>query len=49
MYKVFACMYVCATYTCSTHRGQKKASNPLELELIVVSHHVGAGEQTQVL
>jgi hypothetical protein len=34
----------------STHRGQKKVMDPLELELqVVVSYHVGAENQTQVL
>lgn len=40
----FACMYVYLCTTCMTvdHRGQK-ASDPLELELLMVmSHHVGA-------
>lgn len=32
------------------HRGQKKTLNPLEVELeVVVSHHVGRGNHTQVL
>ena len=35
---------------CSTHEGQKMTSDSLQLELqAVVSHHVGAGNQTQVL
>jgi hypothetical protein len=34
----------------SAHRGQKKTSESLELEPnMVVSHHVGAGNQIQVL
>lgn len=37
-------------YMCSTHRGQKRASDPLELELwMVVSHHTGARNRAQVL
>lgn len=38
MYWYFVCTYVCVL------RGQKRALNPLGLELQkVVSHHVGAG------
>lgn len=34
-------------YACNTHRGQKRASGCLELELrMVVSHPVGARNQT---
>ena len=37
-------MYISIPVSCNAHRGQKKALDPLELELyIVVSHHVGAG------
>lgn len=48
----FMCMNVClcTTQKASVHRDQKDPSDPLELELLmVVSHHVGAGTQTQVL
>ena len=41
---------LCAPHLCSTRRGQKRTSEPLELELqMVVTHPVGAGKQTQVL
>ena len=44
-----AYMDVCAPHVCSTHRGQKMASEIMKLELrMVVSHHVDAGNQTQV-
>lgn len=47
------CMSIIVPYTCSTHGGQEGASEPQELELLeletVVSHHVGAGNQIQVL
>lgn len=34
----------------TTLRGRKRAPDPLKLQLwMVVSHHVGAGDQTQVL
>lgn len=34
----------------SAHEGQKKASNPLELELqVVMSHSVSAGNQILIL
>jgi hypothetical protein len=40
----FICLHVCAACVCSTYRGQKRALDPLELELqMVVSHHVCAG------
>jgi hypothetical protein len=36
-------MYVCAPHACNAHRGQKMATDPLELELQMdVSYHVGA-------
>lgn len=44
-------MYVCesCTFLVSLPRGQKRASEPLELELqVVVSHPVGVGKQTLV-
>lgn len=40
------CLYVCKCTTCKsgTCKGQKRASDPVELELQTVSsHHVGAG------
>jgi hypothetical protein len=47
MYGCFACKYV---WACNAHRGQKKASDPLGLELdIVVNRDVDAGNQTPVL
>jgi hypothetical protein len=47
----FACMCVCVPHVCPVSRGgQKRALDPQELELqMVVSHHVGVGEQTWVL
>lgn len=37
-------------YVLGTQRSQKKASDPQELEFqIIVSHHVGTENQTQVL
>ena len=43
-------MYICAPCVCNAYRGQKRASDPLKLELqTVLSHNVGAGNQTQVL
>jgi hypothetical protein len=36
--------------TCNTQRSQKRTPDPLELELqMVVSHYMGAGNQTQTL
>jgi len=41
---MFAPMYVLAPYACTAHRGQKRASDPQKLELLIaVSHHRGAG------
>lgn len=49
----FICVYcvrVYTTYVPGAPRGQKRASNPLELELwVVVNHYVGAGNQTWVI
>lgn len=40
-YECFTCMYICAS--CGPHDGQKRALDPLELELwMAVSHHMGA-------
>lgn len=37
-----ACVYICIVYTCSVHRDQKRALDPLELDLqVFVSCHVG--------
>jgi hypothetical protein len=42
-------MYVSALHMPAANGGQKRASNPLELELqIVVSHLVGVWNQTQI-
>ena len=42
-------MHVCVLHACSVHGGQKRVSDPLELESqTVVSCQVGAGHQTQV-
>lgn len=39
------CMFVSTLHACLMSRGQKRALDPLELEVgIVVSHHVGAGD-----
>jgi hypothetical protein len=47
---VFVYLNVCVMYTCSTGGGQKRASDPPELELCIVRNlHVGAGNQTLVL
>jgi hypothetical protein len=47
---VFACMLVCTPHACSSHRGQKRALNPLELESHkVLSTHVCTGNPTWVL
>lgn len=44
------CLFECAPYACSAHGDQKRASDPPELELhMVLSHHVGAGNETLVL
>lgn len=42
-------VHVCTCTICliGTHRGQKKQSDPLKLEL-VFNHHVGSGDQNQV-
>lgn len=48
MYDCFACMDICELCVCSAYRGQKKALNFLELELAVVSYHVGARNRTWV-
>lgn len=45
---VFSCVYT--TFKLGASRGQKRVSDPLELELDrVVSRCVGAANQTQVL
>ena len=36
-------MYICVPCTCSAHKGQKEASCPLELQ-VVVNHHVDTGD-----
>lgn len=46
---VFCLLYVCEPHPCSAKGGQKKATEPLEVEFqTVVSCPVGAGNQTQV-
>lgn len=43
-------MYICGSRIYSACRGLKRASKPLELELLMaVSHLEGTGNQTQVL
>lgn len=47
---MFACVYICIPHSCIAYVGQKATLDPLELELeVVVSHHVGAENQTRVL
>lgn len=47
---VFACMYVCTMYMPDVYRAHKRALDPLALESpIVLSHHVGVGNQTWIL
>ena len=46
------CVHICLCTSCvfGACGGQKRALDALELELqMVVSHHMGAGNQTQVL
>ena len=44
-----ACMYANILSVCSAHRGQKRASDPLEPELqMVLSCQTGARKQTPV-
>ena len=46
MYECYASMYVCTLHVCSASGGQKRTSDPLELELqMFVSCHVGAGNE----
>jgi hypothetical protein len=41
---LFAYMYDCVPYVYSTHSSQKRALDPLKVELLMlVSHSVGAG------
>lgn len=43
-------VYISAPCACNTHRGQRRISEPLELELqMAVNSHVGAGKWSQVL
>ena len=45
-----ACIDTCVPHACSARGGQKRALDPLELELQkTVSFHVGAGNPNQVL
>ena len=40
---------MCTMYVVGAHRGQKRASDSLEVELqMVVNYQAGAGKQTQV-
>jgi hypothetical protein len=51
MSECFACRYVCLCTMCvlSFHGGQKRVSNPLELQLqMAVNHRAGAENQTYV-
>lgn len=48
MYECCACKCVCAPGACSAWRGQKRASEQMELR-ILVSCQPGAGNQTQML
>jgi hypothetical protein len=48
----YECLYVCIHTTCMSGAcgGQKQKPGPLEMELqMIVSHHVGARNQTWVL
>jgi hypothetical protein len=52
--KIFICMFACMSYVhhvhTGAHRGQKRAWDPLELELqATTSHHVGPRNRTLVL
>lgn len=51
MYECSFWLYVCAPHACLVPaEARNRASDPLELELqIVLSHHVGAGNWTQVV
>lgn len=52
MYDWVFCTYACVPYICLvlTHRGEKRASDPLALVFgIVVNHYIGAGNRTWVL
>lgn len=44
------CVYMHSMWVPSAHRDQKRAFNPLKLELqMIVNFHVGAGNKTQIL
>jgi len=44
MYECFACVLLCSTCISNTCEGQKRALDPLKLELLmIVSYHEGAG------
>lgn len=43
---LLACVYL--FYVCSAYRGQRRALGPLELELQMVSSHVGCLQECQV-
>lgn len=44
------CVSLGAPHYAGTHRGQKRTSDTLEMDLeAVVSHHVGAGNGTKAL
>lgn len=52
LYECFVCKYVCAPCAChSAYGNQKRTLLPLELETIwmVVNHHIGARNRTQVI
>jgi hypothetical protein len=57
LFKDTSCIWIFCLYTClsatnvpGAHRGQKRASDTLKLELqMVENHHVGTRNQTQVL
>ena len=47
---VYLCECMCATCMSGACRGQKRASDPLEVDLqAAVCHHVGAEKQNQLL
>lgn len=50
MYECFVCMQVHVSHACSSHKSQKRTSEPLKLdEQLVERNHVHAGNGTQVL
>lgn len=48
---IYVCLhaFLCTTYIPDAHRGERRASKLLELELQIVSHHMDTGWWIQVL